>query len=114
MIDHVTLGGTVYPVSIGFASLRQVEMEKGISLLDVIDAVGKNASVVNTVYICTLAINEGFRKEKETRVLSEVEVADLLDEPEKLTEIAGLIGNQLGKIFAPLIAEGQKSKKKLP
>jgi len=114
MIDHIDLGGTVYPVSIGFSALQEVERVKGISLINVIEEIQKTASIGNTVYICWLAIKEGLRKEGKECALTEIEVADLLDEPGKLTELAGLIGVQLGKIFAPLLeqAQAQKARKR--
>jgi len=100
MVDTITLSGKDYPVSLGFASLREAEKTKGKSLATIMGDL-ESASVTDTVYLCWLGLKHGARREGVEWELSEEQVADLLDEPGKLTELSNLIGEQLGKIFAP-------------
>jgi hypothetical protein len=107
MVDLIKLGGKDYPVSLGFAALREAERETKRGLSDLLGGI-ENASIKDTVYICHLALKHGARKEKQEFTLTEEDVADLMDEPGKSTELSDLIGEQLGKIFAPPDQVGQK------
>lgn len=100
MIDTITLSGKDYPVCFGMAALREVEKETGKDLAEVMNTL-KKPKVTDVVYICWLGLKHGARHEGVDWAASEETVADLLDEPGKMTELSNLIGEQLGKIFAP-------------
>jgi hypothetical protein len=98
MIDYIKFDGREYPVCMGFAALRECERERGQSLVKVIGNIDNSFS--DAVYVCYLALKHGQRRANEPVTLTEEIVADLLDEPGKLTELSDLIGEQLGKILA--------------
>ncbi len=106
MVDYVKFGEKEYPVSMGFAAMRECEKERGFSVLTLLDNIISQDTISETVYVCYLAIKHGERKAGRDVTITEDIVSDLLDEPGKLKIILDLITEQLGKILAlPKVVE---------
>lgn len=105
MIDYIKLGDTDYPVSFGFAALRECEKEKDGDVAELIEDLLMGNSVGDKVHLCYLGVKHGLRQEKQDPITEE-DLTDLLDEPGKMVELLGIIGSHLGKIFAlPQVVE---------
>lgn len=101
-MDYIKLGEVEYPVNLGIAGLREAEREMKKSITQLLSEL-INSSIEDTVFLCFLGLKHGARKAGNPFVLTVDDVSDLLDEPGKIAELSNLVGEQLGKIFAPMI-----------
>jgi len=106
MVDYVKFGEKEYPVSMGFAAMRECEREKGVSVIALLDGAVREDKVDGICYCAYLAIKHGQRQAGEPVTITEDQLSDLFDQPGKFKEIADLMSEQLGKILAlPKVVE---------